>query len=90
MHMSNILEVEYLLSHNAKANDKLTAWTAWHSQFIPHVDDYSNILQLAQKAAVANGLYLNIYIKLLLFYILLMILIFYYQINQMLKVIGRC
>ncbi|XP_032453700.1 angiotensin-converting enzyme [Nasonia vitripennis] len=47
-------EVEYLLSHNGKPEDKLRAWATWHQSFSSQLDDFPSVLQLVQKAAEAN------------------------------------
>ncbi|XP_029161512.1 angiotensin-converting enzyme-like [Nylanderia fulva] len=48
-------DVEYLLSHSGKSEDKQTAWKAWHHQLLPLVTNYSNNLPLVAKAAKENG-----------------------------------
>jgi len=50
-----ILDVEYLLSHSGKLEDKQAAWHAWYRQFIPLVKNYSDNLPLVAEAAKQNG-----------------------------------
>ena len=48
-------DVEYLLSHNGKLEDKEAAWNTWYHQLLPLVTNYSNNLLLVAKAAKENG-----------------------------------
>jgi len=50
-----ILDVEYLLSHSGKLEDKQAAWHAWYRQFIPLVKNYLDNLPLIAEAAKQNG-----------------------------------
>lgn len=61
------LDVEYLLSHGGKSQNKQVTWNTWYRQFVPLVTNYSNNLPLLDKAAKQNGQYKhtdNLYAKL--------------------------
>ena len=49
------LDVEYLLSHSKKLEDKQAAWYNWYHQLVPLVTNYSNNLPLVVEAAKENG-----------------------------------
>lgn len=48
-------DVERLLSHSGRAEDKLVAWTSWYGELNPLVGNFSDVLRLTEKAAKANG-----------------------------------
>ncbi|XP_032684214.1 angiotensin-converting enzyme 2-like isoform X2 [Odontomachus brunneus] len=48
-------DVEYLLSHNGKVNDKQVAWSGWYRKLQPLVANYSDNLHLVAKAAKENN-----------------------------------
>ncbi|XP_011340921.1 angiotensin-converting enzyme 2 [Ooceraea biroi] len=47
-------DVEHLLSHNGKLEDKQAAWSAWYQQLTPLVTNYTNNLLLVAEAAKEN------------------------------------
>ncbi|XP_043492223.1 angiotensin-converting enzyme-like isoform X1 [Polistes fuscatus] len=49
-------DVDRLLSHKGRHEDKYDAWKSWHEELKPLVGNFSKILRLVDKAAKANGI----------------------------------
>ncbi|KAI4495442.1 hypothetical protein M0802_008656 [Mischocyttarus mexicanus] len=49
-------DVDRLLSHSGRDEDKYDAWKSWHEELSPLVGNFSKVLLLTQKSAKANGI----------------------------------